>query len=62
MGKKEIVELSDELDERFRKAVVERKGLHKGVLKEAFEEAIELWIKEQKALKKEAKEIAEGRR
>lgn len=44
MTKKEIVELEDELDERFRKAIVESKGLHKGVIKESFEEAIEDWI------------------
>jgi len=36
--------LEDELDERFRKAIVDRKGLHKGVIKESFEEAIEDWI------------------
>jgi hypothetical protein len=44
MTKKEIVELDDKLDERFRKTIVERKGLHKGVIKEAFEEAIKLWM------------------
>jgi hypothetical protein len=42
---KEIVELDPELDERFRKAIVQTKGLHKGVIKEAFEEALEDWIK-----------------
>ncbi len=42
---KEIVELDADLDERFRKAIIERKGLHKGVIKEAFEEAVEAWIK-----------------
>lgn len=47
MTKKEIVEIEDELDERFRKAIVERKGLHRGVIKEAFEEAIELWIEQE---------------
>lgn len=45
MGKKMIVELDDELDEDFRKAIVEKKGLHKGVIKESLEEAIEAWIK-----------------
>jgi len=44
MTKKEIVELDDELDERFRKAIADTKGLHKGVIKEAFEEAIKAWI------------------
>ncbi|MDG6983555.1 MAG: hypothetical protein JRN28_03280 [Nitrososphaerota archaeon] len=45
MTKKEIVELDDELDERFRKTIANAKGLHKGVIKEAFEEAVEAWIK-----------------
>ena len=45
MPKKEIVELDDELDEQFRKTIVANKGLHKGVIKEAFEEAIRMWIK-----------------
>lgn len=44
MTKKEIVELEDELDDRFRKAIVQAKGLRKGVIKESFEEAIEDWI------------------
>ncbi len=53
MTKKEIVEFDDDLDDRFRKAIVQRKGLHQGVIKEAFEEAVEMWIKsEEKAKKK----------
>lgn len=48
MGKKIIVEITDELDEKFRKAIVINKGLHKGVIKEALEEAIEDWIKRPK--------------
>jgi hypothetical protein len=45
MGKvKTTVEIEQGLDERFRKAVIERKGFHKGVLGEAVEEAISLWV------------------
>lgn len=44
MPKMEVVELDDKLDAKFRKVIVQRKGLRKGVIKEAFEEAIELWI------------------
>ena len=41
---KTTVEIEQDLDERFRKAVVERKGFRKGVLGEAVEEAISLWV------------------
>ncbi len=44
MAKMEVVELDDELDARFRQAIMKSKGLRKGVIKEAFEEAIEDWI------------------
>lgn len=45
MGKvKTTIEIERELDEQFRKAVIERKGFHKGVLGEAVEEAISLWV------------------
>lgn len=37
--------LDDELEERFRKAVFERKGMKKGNISESLEEAIERWIK-----------------
>ncbi len=40
-------ELNDKLDERFRKAVAESKGLHKGVLGEAIAEALETWIEKE---------------
>lgn len=46
MGKvKTTVEIEQGLDEQFRKAVIERKGFHKGVLGEAIEEAISLWVR-----------------
>ena len=47
MGKM-IFELDDNLEEEFRKAIAEKKGLHKGVIKESIEEAIEIWVKKQK--------------
>jgi len=40
-------ELADEIDEKFRKLVADTKGLHRGVMQEALEEAIQLWIAEQ---------------
>lgn len=47
MPKKWTVLINDELDERFRKAVFETKGMHKGNLTEAVEEALNCWIKQQ---------------
>jgi hypothetical protein len=47
MGKMNVV-LKDDLEERFRRAVFERKGMKKGNISEALEEAIELWINEKK--------------
>jgi len=41
---KTTVEIEQDLDAQFRKAVVERKGFRKGVLGEAVEEAISLWV------------------
>lgn len=43
MGKMNIV-LDDELEERFRKAVFNRKGMKKGNISEALQEAIDQWI------------------
>ena len=39
-------ELDDDLDDKFRKAVAVRKGIHKGVIGEAMDEAIKLWLVE----------------
>jgi hypothetical protein len=52
MGKL-IIDLDKELEEEFRKTVYESKGLRKGVIKTSFEEALSMWIKEQKQKNKE---------
>jgi hypothetical protein len=44
VGKLNIV-ISDELEERFRKAVSLHWGVRKGVISKSLEEAIDLWIK-----------------
>jgi hypothetical protein len=46
MGKMNIV-LDDKREERFRKAIFEKKGMKKGNISEALEEAIDLWILEE---------------
>jgi hypothetical protein len=43
MGKMNIV-LKDDVEEKFRKAVFERKGMKKGNISIALEEAIQQWI------------------
>lgn len=52
MGKKLTVILDDELDERFREAVFKAKGLRRGSITEAIEEAIDFWIQKQEEKKK----------
>jgi hypothetical protein len=44
LGKLNIV-IDDNLDKQFREAIFKSKGLKKGVLTEAVEEAIKCWIK-----------------
>lgn len=51
MGKMNI-SLPDDLESKFRKAVYEKKGMKKGNISESLEEAINAWVKEQEALKK----------
>lgn len=51
MPKKLTVLLKDNLDERFREAVFRSKGMHRGNITEAVEEAIETWIRKQKERK-----------
>jgi hypothetical protein len=40
--------LDDNTEERFRKAVADNKGMKKGNISIALEEAIELWMNKQK--------------
>jgi len=47
MTKKYTVMINDDLDTKFRKAVFESKGMHKGNLTEAMEEAMNCWIRQQ---------------
>lgn len=54
MPKKLTVLIKDDLDEAFRNAVFKSKGMHKGNLSLAIEEAIEMWI-EAKSRQKEGK-------
>lgn len=39
--------LNADLDDRFRKEVVARKGFGKGVFSEALEEAMQMWLQQQ---------------
>jgi hypothetical protein len=59
---KEIFDLDKDTDEDFRRTAYETKGYKKGVLKESFTEAVKAWVKEQKRLRKEYKEIEQGRK
>ena len=52
MGKMNIV-LSDEIEEKFRRAVFERKGMKKGNISEALQEAIQQWMEYRQECKKE---------
>lgn len=40
-----IFTLDNDLDEKFRKTIATVKGLHRGVIQEALEEAVQEWIK-----------------
>lgn len=44
MGKINVV-LPDDVEKRFRKAVFDKKGMKKGNISEALEEAVEAWIR-----------------
>lgn len=48
MGKMNIV-LSDDVEEKFRRAVFERKGMRKGNISQALQEAINQWIEYNKS-------------
>lgn len=45
MGKVTLV-LNDELEQKFRDAIYKSKGMKRGNIQSAIEEAIECWIKE----------------
>jgi len=45
------LKINDHLEQRFRRAVFEKKGMKKGNITEALEEAIEAWIKSEKETK-----------
>jgi len=42
------VNINEDLDKAFREIVFKKKGLRRGAMLEAFEEAVELWIRENK--------------
>ena len=44
MGKMNVV-IADKTEDRFRKAIADTKGMRKGNISEALEEAIDLWIR-----------------
>ena len=52
MGKVTLV-LDDKLEERFRDAIYKSKGMRRGNIQAAIEEAVELWIEKQKTRVKE---------
>ena len=47
MAKKLTVLIEDDLDKKFREAVFKSKGMHRGNITEAIEEAIQCWIEKQ---------------
>jgi hypothetical protein len=46
MAKKLTILIKDELDEKFRATVFKTKGMHKGNITAAVEEALESWVRE----------------
>ena len=41
-------DLKEKLDKEFRKKIAETKGFHRGALQESLEEAIKIWLKDDK--------------
>jgi metal-responsive CopG/Arc/MetJ family transcriptional regulator len=56
MGKVTLV-LDDKLEERFREAIFKSKGMRRGNMSEAFQEAIETWIRDHADEKKVKKDV-----
>lgn len=50
------LKIDDDLDTKFREAVYKRKGMKKGNITEALEEAIEQWIDSEKVLSRNVRE------
>ncbi|MDQ1280081.1 MAG: hypothetical protein QG670_1343 [Thermoproteota archaeon] len=50
MGKVTLV-LNDELEQRFRDAIYKSKGMKRGNIQSAIEEAVEQWIEKQEKRK-----------
>jgi hypothetical protein len=48
-------ELGDNLNEKFRKVIVTKKGLYRGAIQESIIEAISDWMKKKKIRKKTSK-------
>jgi regulator of replication initiation timing len=53
---KMIFDLDNNTEREFRETVAKVKGLHKGVIKESLEEAIQIWLKNAKKKMKEDEE------
>jgi len=54
MGKAKLtVLIEDDLDKKFREAIFKSKGMYRGNITEAIEEAIDLWIEKQTKEKKQ---------
>lgn len=51
MAKMTVV-IDDKLEERFREAIFKDKGMKRGNIHDAIEEAIEMWIEEKLSEKK----------
>ena len=41
-------EIKDEIDQKFRKLIVQRKGFYRGAIQDSIIEAINLWMKDSK--------------
>jgi len=50
------LKIDDDLDKKFREAVYKRKGMKKGNITDALEEAIQQWISSEKEMSKNDRE------